>query len=370
MKLRKPLLVLATLAALAGLPANAAILRNAQVVERSASQGLEQAVRQIVDAAEKPVWIAYDVPSSDPDAIMCCFASVHAATKGVSAGSCVLEKENSSFTSFGDEQPRPVVSHDSFSVFMRVENRTITKIRTLSADCGADAGGLPVYLIRGVNGSESVTWLDKLADELYGAGESTGTKKKKRGRNESQHAIAAIAMHRAPNAIDTLDRMVHSSNRPEGLRGHAAFWLGSRGGKRGIDSLRALIGNTESEHLRELAIGGIAQSQEPEAVSTLLALARNDRNSQVRKHSIFWLGQRAGEKVSAELKQAADDPEEEVREMAVFAISQLPADRAVPALIELAHTHKSRSVRERAVFWLGQSGDPRALDAIEKILTK
>jgi len=369
MRLRKPLLVLATLAALAGLPANAAILRNAQVVERSASQGLDQAVRQIVDAAEKPVWIAYDVPSSDPDAIMCCFASVDAAMKSVPAGHCVLEKENSSFTSFGDERPRPLVSHDSFSVFMRVENRTITKIRTLSADCGADAGGLPVYLIRGVNGSESVTWLDKLADELYGAGESTGTKKKKRGGNESQHAIAAIALHRAPNAIDTLDRMVHS-NRPEGLRGHAAFWLGSRGGKRGIDSLRALIGKTESEDLREQAIAGIAQSEEPEAVTTLLALARNDRSSQVRKQSIFWLGQRAGEKVAAELKEAADDPEEEVREMAVFAISQLPADRAVPALIELAHTHKSRGVREKAVFWLGQSGDPRALDAIEKILTK
>jgi len=115
---------------------------------------------------------------------------------------------------------------------------------------------------------------------------------------------------------------------------------------------------------------GIAQSEEPEATPLLLSLARTHPNAEVRTQAIFWLGQKAGEKVTGHLQTAADDPDEEVREMAVFAVSQLPKDRAIPALIEMARTHKSRSVRERAVFWLGQSGDPRALEAIEQILLR
>jgi hypothetical protein len=39
-------------------------------------------------------------------------------------------------------------------------------------------------------------------------------------------------------------------------------------------------------------------------------------------------------------------------------------------LIDLVKTHKSRRVRERAMFWLAESGDPRALQLMEQILTK
>jgi HEAT repeat protein len=59
-----------------------------------------------------------------------------------------------------------------------------------------------------------------------------------------------------------------------------------------------------------------------------------------------------------------------VKEHAVFAITQLPAERSVPLLIDLVKTHKNRKVRERALFWLAQSGDDRAIDLIESILTK
>ena len=37
-------------------------------------------------------------------------------------------------------------------------------------------------------------------------------------------------------------------------------------------------------------------------------------------------------------------------------------------LVELARTHHSAAVRKKAVFWLGQKNDPRALAAIEDIL--
>ena len=53
---------------------------------------------------------------------------------------------------------------------------------------------------------------------------------------------------------------------------------------------------------------------------------------------------------------------------AVFALSQLPKDEAVPQLIHVAETNKDPVVRKEAFFWLGQSGDPRALTFMESVL--
>src|SRR5512134_3933876 len=53
---------------------------------------------------------------------------------------------------------------------------------------------------------------------------------------------------------------------------------------------------------------------------------------------------------------------------AVFALSQLRRDEGVPLLIGLARAHKSHEVREQAMFWLGQSGDSRALAFFEEVL--
>jgi HEAT repeat protein len=125
-------------------------------------------------------------------------------------------------------------------------------------------------------------------------------------------------------------------------------------------------------HLREeprKIITAIALHEHPRVVTELIALARNDRDKDVRRHSLFWLGQRAGEKAAAELRRAVDeDPDDDVRQHAVFAISQLPKERSVPILIDLAKTHKSRGVRKKAMFWLAQTNDPRAVDLFEEIL--
>lgn len=113
----------------------------------------------------------------------------------------------------------------------------------------------------------------------------------------------------------------------------------------------------------------IAMHDHPRVVPELIHLARNDRAEDVRKHALFWLGQKAGEKAAGELQRAVDeDPDDDVRQHAVFAISQLPKERSVPILVNLVKTHKSAKVRKRAMFWLTQTGDQRALDLIEEIL--
>ncbi|MEO8382739.1 MAG: HEAT repeat domain-containing protein [Acidobacteriota bacterium] len=116
-------------------------------------------------------------------------------------------------------------------------------------------------------------------------------------------------------------------------------------------------------------VAALAMHDHPRVIPALIELERHHADSDIRRHALFWLGQRAGEKAAGELRRAVDeDPEDDVREHAVFAISQLPRERAVPMLIDLVKHHKRPRVRQRAMFWLAESGDPRAMDLIEEIL--
>jgi hypothetical protein len=105
----------------------------------------------------------------------------------------------------------------------------------------------------------------------------------------------------------------------------------------------------------------------------LLAIAKNESLYQdTRKNAVFWLSQAAGDAATKGLADLAEDEAEdrEVRDQAVFALSQLPHDQGIPVLIRLAKTNKDPKVRRKALFWLGQSDDPRVLALFEDILTK
>ena len=103
----------------------------------------------------------------------------------------------------------------------------------------------------------------------------------------------------------------------------------------------------------------------------LLELARDrELPAETRRQAVFWLGQAAGEPATRGLDSiAADDRGDlEVREHAVFALSQRPSAEGVPALIRIARTSPQPELRRRALFWLGQSEDPRALALFEELL--
>ncbi len=103
----------------------------------------------------------------------------------------------------------------------------------------------------------------------------------------------------------------------------------------------------------------------------LLELAR-DRSlaSRVRESALHWLGRQAAREAVDALGGIVRDRTEEdrIREAAVFALSQLPGDQGVPLLIDVVRTSDDARVVSRALFWLADSEDPRALALFEKIL--
>ncbi|MEP6689176.1 MAG: HEAT repeat domain-containing protein, partial [Gemmatimonadales bacterium] len=103
----------------------------------------------------------------------------------------------------------------------------------------------------------------------------------------------------------------------------------------------------------------------------LLRIARRpELPLETRRQAVFWLGQAAGEAATRGLDSLATDRggELEVRKQAVFALSQRPADEGVPVLIRIARSNPHAELRKTALFWLGQSEDPRALALFEEIL--
>lgn len=138
------------------------------------------------------------------------------------------------------------------------------------------------------------------------------------------------------------------------------------------DYLLELVRSERTAVAKE-AIMPLTIIDEVEVWPALLRVARDDnRNQEVRKGAIFWLGQMAAEQITGGLRDVAEDDrmDREVRESAVFALSQRPREEGVPALIRIVRTNRDPKLRKSALFWLGNSRDPRALDLIEELLSK
>lgn len=109
----------------------------------------------------------------------------------------------------------------------------------------------------------------------------------------------------------------------------------------------------------------------PDPWRQMLAIAKDDaRPRDVRSSATFWVSQVAGEAATEGLEELLDDEDAEVRDAAVFAISQRPSRESVPILIRLARSHDNPRVRRQAMFWLGQSKDERALAFFEEVLLR
>jgi HEAT repeat protein len=117
------------------------------------------------------------------------------------------------------------------------------------------------------------------------------------------------------------------------------------------------------------AVAALALHPDRPALAALIAWARQDPRREVRNQALFWLSQRAGQEAAAAITDALqNDPETEVKRRAVFALSQLPKDEGIPLLIQVAKTNGNPDVRKQAMFWLGQSHDPRAVMFFEEVL--
>jgi len=160
----------------------------------------------------------------------------------------------------------------------------------------------------------------------------------------------------------------YSANCPLDAGGKAVHWFTSVPVNDSVNYMKTFMAPTEPRKLNDSAVTVIALTKGDQPLNELLSLAR-DGTTQSKGNALFWLAQRAGMKAVGTITAAIEnDPDTKVKERAVFALSQLPKDEGVPLLIQQARSNKNPVVRKQAMFWLGQSKDPRALKFFEEIL--
>lgn len=107
----------------------------------------------------------------------------------------------------------------------------------------------------------------------------------------------------------------------------------------------------------------------PDPWPLLLRIARDDnRPRDVRRSTLTWLSSAVSDHLGLSDADSHASDDDEVRDQAVFALSQRPKSESVPELIDLARTAKHPAARRAAIFWLGQSGDMRAADVYAELL--
>ncbi|MDB4913199.1 MAG: lyase domain protein repeat-containing protein [Gemmatimonadetes bacterium] len=106
----------------------------------------------------------------------------------------------------------------------------------------------------------------------------------------------------------------------------------------------------------------------------LLRIARDSetRSRSLRIDAMHWLSRFAAGATTGRPNTPwiddGDDEYDKIKENAVFVLSQMRDDTRIPALIDVARKNADAHVRGSALFWLGQTGDSRAIDLFESIL--
>lgn len=183
-------------------------------------------------------------------------------------------------------------------VLVRVAGASVERLRTFAPSCEIDAGDMPLIWLDGVTPDASATWLTTLAQSAAVAA----------GRNGSLAQSALAALELTPGAV---------------------------------------------------------------ALRSLVTLAKDDGRPTVRSRALNALALRAEQEATATIQGAiANDPDTGVKKTAVGALARMPKDEGVPLLIQIARTNRNVEVRKQAMFWLGESKDPRAISFFEEILSK
>jgi len=244
-------------------------------------------------------------------------------------------------------------------LFLHSQKDGLLDVSLLDPDQSYDFSETSVYWLGRATNDESLAFVEKWF-------ESAGSKTHLQGS-----LIFISSCHPGPKAPDFLKK-VALGNYAGKVRESAVFWLGNYGDPKSLSSLKEIFVKVQDSRIKKQVVFALQLSKQKEAVEELIRIAKNESDQDIRKTAVFWLGQKASAESIKALKDIVDGPEEEskLKEQVVFAISQLPKEKSVPMLIDIAKTNKNTAVRKRAIFWLGQSGDESALKFFEEILLK
>jgi HEAT repeat protein len=174
-------------------------------------------------------------------------------------------------------------------------------------------------------------------------------------------AIFALSQTHDERSDAALRRIASDDRKSTHARTQAIFWFGQT--HRDADDmrfLRDLFGRSRSEEIQGSIIQAMAQAHTPDGMRWLIEIARDKSIAiEARKNALFWAGQNG-----ADLRQLVGLYDEmkgqtEIQNQLIFVFSQRRDRDAIDKLMDIASNDPDRDLRKQAIFWLGQSHDPR-----------
>ncbi|MBC7790080.1 MAG: HEAT repeat domain-containing protein [Anaerolineae bacterium] len=192
-------------------------------------------------------------------------------------------------------------------------------------------------------------------------------------RKLREKGIFWLSQAEDPAARRTLREMASSNDVPEDERGHVIFALGHHDPTEedGV-FLRSLYSRT-THTLKDKIIQSVAQGDEGDDSGGrwLLALAANEAEPmELRKNALFWAGQSEQTSVEDLIKGYSVATEPQLKEHHVFVLSQREESKATDKLMDIARNDDDPEARKKALFWLGQTDDPRVAKFLQQMILK
>ncbi len=197
-------------------------------VEARTSAGLDRDISTISASASEPVWVGWRETAVDGWGNNCCwYTDDNYMSRGCTVEPTVPNTRGFAGMSVPDPRPQfpapsgPAKLEAGTGVFvmLRIVDRRVERVRTVSDDCPLDAGGRKVYWLDSVPAADSVKYLWSLIELKDVAGTPTDLRKR-----INSAAISAIGMHHDSN-VDQLIALAKQST-DTSSRSSAFTWLG------------------------------------------------------------------------------------------------------------------------------------------------
>jgi HEAT repeat protein len=222
------------------------------------------------------------------------------------------------------------------------------------------------------------------------------------GRN-AEYPLAAAVFADSIDLVPDLARTARNADMKQELRQRATFWIGTYDDETASRTLHELASDDRldddvrgsaiialgrddisendvawlqslyprvSSKLRDNVLLAVSRSDGRRASQWLASIVTDDNETEhTREQAMFWLGQ--GRSLTGDLVRLYDRlSSTALRNHYTFVLSQRHDRAALDKLIDIAEHDADRDVRHQALFWLGQSKDPRALAFIRDLVTR
>ena len=186
-----------------------------------------------------------------------------------------------------------------------------------------------------------------------------------------EKALFSISQQNEPRAQQILRDFALRDSENSDLREKAIFWLGQRHSTENTEFLRNLYSRLTNEDLKEKVLFSLSQQRGAGNEQWLMNIAVNQKEDiELRKKALFWAGQ-SGVATSELSSLYARMGDTEMKEQMIFVFSQRQHDAAaMDKLFDIAKNEKEPELRKKAIFWLGQSRDPRVQQFLIDLINK